>query len=326
MSEPDNTQSDQLMLADDVVLERSSGLAPWKLLVVDDEKVVHAVTSLALDDFELAGRGLMIISAYSAAEARRVLEQHPDVAMILLDVVMESDSAGLDLAKYIREELGNKLVRIVLRTGQAGQAPEHEVITRYDINDYKEKTELTRQKLFSTVYTGLKSYRDLIALDENRKGLLRVINASAEIFERRSLGAFCSGVLDQLIALLYLNNDAMLVQASAFVADRKDSRLTVLAATGVFKRLGQHKVLTLAEIEEVDARERLAEAMAGKNSVYGPNYWASYYRTASGNEQVLYVTARDNFSVPDTEMIELFVKNVAIAHENAKLMDKLQMG
>ncbi|HEY0440781.1 MAG TPA: response regulator, partial [Xanthobacteraceae bacterium] len=113
----------------------------WKVIVIDDDPAVHDGTRFALYDYTLHGDGLEIISAFSAEEGRKVLRQHPDAAIVLLDVVMESDAAGLELVDYIRNELKNETVRIILRTGQPGQAPERRVIIDYDINDYKAKTE-----------------------------------------------------------------------------------------------------------------------------------------------------------------------------------------
>ena len=104
---------------------------PWKVLIVDDEPEVHAVTRLVLGGFRFEGIRLDFLSAHSAAEARSLLRRHPDIAVLLLDVVMESEQAGLELVRDVREELANPFVRIVLRTGQAGQAPEHEVIAAY---------------------------------------------------------------------------------------------------------------------------------------------------------------------------------------------------
>ncbi|MDF1693968.1 MAG: DUF3369 domain-containing protein [Zhongshania sp.] len=315
---PENDNDSLKLAAEPTSQGVVNGLQPWKLLVVDDEKVVHAVTRLALDGFELAGRGLQFINAFSAEEARNHLSKHDDIALILLDVVMETDHAGLDLVHYIRRDLKNKFVRIVLRTGQPGQAPELEVITQYDINDYKEKTELTRQKLFSTVYTSLCSYRDLIALENNRVGLLKVIEASADIFVRRTMSAFAEGVLQQLTALLYLNKDAMLVQPCGMLASADHGSLNVLAATGCYSTFAGSVNISSFDTTVAD---RIKKAMNARSSNYGENYWVSYYVTESGVEQLLYVSAKDVFSVPDIAMIELFVKNVAIAHETIALLE-----
>ncbi|GAB3374860.1 ATP-binding protein [Spongiibacter taiwanensis] len=148
----------------------------WKVLIVDDEDEIHVVTRLALQDFHFGGRHLEFISAYSAEQARSVLRAQPDIAIILLDVVMETDDAGLAIARFIRQELGNHFIRIILRTGQPGIAPERRVLKVYDINDYRAKTELTQDRLFSVIYTALSSYRDLIALARSRHQLIGLVN------------------------------------------------------------------------------------------------------------------------------------------------------
>ncbi len=138
---------------------------PWKLMVVDDEELVHQITKMVLRDFQFDQRPLALISCYSGREACEAMEAHPDIAAILLDVVMETDDAGLEVVRYIREELENRQVRIVLRTGQPGQAPEASVIENYDINDYKEKADLTSQKLLSMVRVAVRAYRDIIRVE-----------------------------------------------------------------------------------------------------------------------------------------------------------------
>lgn len=155
----------------DVAADNSS---LWKILIVDDEAEVHAVTQLALHKFTYAGCGLTFLSAYSAGEAKQILRSHPDIAVILLDVVMENNHAGLDLVKYIREELGNRTVRVILRTGQPGEAPEEAVIRLYDINDYKTKTELTRQRLVATLLISLRVYEHLLQVEASQHQLERL--------------------------------------------------------------------------------------------------------------------------------------------------------
>ncbi|WP_372530175.1 LuxR C-terminal-related transcriptional regulator [Ferrovibrio sp.] len=134
----------------------------WKVLIVDDEPDVHSLTKLLLRNFNYRKRSLAFLSAYSAGEARDILRAHPDIALVLLDVVMETEHAGLALADYIRNELGNKTVQIVVRTGQPGQAPPLTVISNHGINDYKEKTEITQQSMILTVVKALRLYEDFL--------------------------------------------------------------------------------------------------------------------------------------------------------------------
>jgi len=143
----------------------------WKILICDDDRSVHAVTRLALDGFKFAGKELEIISAFSGSEGIKILEQHPDISVILQDVIMETNDAGLQSVKYIREILNNPLVRIILRTGQPADFPESSVLLNYDINDYKSKTELTEQKLFTTLVSSLRAYTTMLSLAESRQKL-----------------------------------------------------------------------------------------------------------------------------------------------------------
>ncbi|MEO5361560.1 MAG: ATP-binding protein [Nitrospirota bacterium] len=155
--------------------EDEQQLAPeaalWKILIVDDDIEVHRATRSSLAEFSFQGKALMLLFASSAAEARKLLQEHGDTAVILLDVVMEDDLAGLNFAKYVREELQNRFVRILLRTGQPGIAPEKSVIVDYDINGFLEKSDLTIQKLYSAIITCLRSYRDIIDLETANRAL-----------------------------------------------------------------------------------------------------------------------------------------------------------
>ncbi|MFA5903956.1 MAG: ATP-binding protein [Desulfobacula sp.] len=141
----------------------------FKLLIVDDENEIHIMTRLVLSDYSYNGATLEFLSAYSGKDAKQLIKAHPDAACMLLDVVMENNEAGLEVARFIREEEKNDKIRIILRTGQPGKAPEKNIILNYDINDYKEKTELTTQKLFTSITTALRSYIHLVDLEKKTK-------------------------------------------------------------------------------------------------------------------------------------------------------------
>ncbi|MBF0193489.1 MAG: EAL domain-containing protein [Magnetococcales bacterium] len=145
---------------------------PWKILVVDDDKDIHSLTNMVLRELVVDDCGVAIISGYSGKDACRIMEEDPSIAVLLLDVVMESDNAGLEAVRTIREELRNSFVRIILRTGHAGQAPELDIISMYDINDYREKTDLSSQQLITAVTTAIRAFRDLRTI-ENLAGRLK---------------------------------------------------------------------------------------------------------------------------------------------------------
>ncbi|MBZ4649127.1 MAG: response regulator receiver modulated metal dependent phosphohydrolase, partial [Desulfomicrobiaceae bacterium] len=169
---------------------------PWKVLVVDDDEFVHRITELALHGYRFQGRGLLFLHAQSAAAARGLLAQHPDIAVIFLDVVMETEQAGLDLVRYVRDELGNSQVRIILRTGQPGRAPERSVVLDYDINDYKQKAELSELKLMTSLTAALRAYEQMQTLALARDGMAALALGTSRMLALRTEAQFAAAALD----------------------------------------------------------------------------------------------------------------------------------
>jgi response regulator RpfG family c-di-GMP phosphodiesterase len=187
--------------------ERAGSFPGWRVLIVDDDPDIHALTELSLRDFRYDGRGLELLRADSGEAARRLLEHDNDIAAALIDVVMETDDAGLKLVNYIRNDLNNHIIRLVIRTGQPGFAPARQVIEQYDIDDYKDKTELTAQRLYTTIRSVLKAYRDLDAIDRNQRGLKLILSATPSLYLSRPerSGDFFQSAIDRLVELCQLS-------------------------------------------------------------------------------------------------------------------------
>lgn len=143
-----------------------------KVLTIDDEAIVHDVTNLVLSDFKFKDSKLNLLNAYNVEEAKDILCKNNDIALVLVDIIMETDDAGFKIIKYIRETLNNQEVRIIIRTGETGGTPKEEIIQNYDIDGYREKSDLSNLKLFSTVYSALKTYNDIQKIKENEKKIL----------------------------------------------------------------------------------------------------------------------------------------------------------
>jgi len=311
--------ADELPDAEDTA---AKPLAPWVVMIVDDDRAVHEVTQLVMSDFEFGGRRLEFINAYSGLEARALLQSRTDIALILLDVVMESEHAGLDLARYIREELQNRHVRIVLRTGQPGQAPEEHVIKTYDINDYKEKTELTQRKLLTVFYAALRSYRDIMMIEASRLALRRSIDAITRVYDSQNLSRFASAVLEQVAHLLgYEAQGLCASRVSAYAASHMEGRLRVLAATAEYSRLLLDKELDTLPAEVRDALDR---ALSARASHFDAHHFVGYYRSSTGNESLLYMEFSEAVDQEARELLEIFCANVAITYESLLLREEIQ--
>jgi adenylate cyclase len=177
----------------------------WKVLIVDDDADIHDVTKFILKNFEFEKKKLHFISAYSAEEAKKLINEHPDTALILLDIVMEDEDAGLKFVKYLREDLHNNAVRIILSTGQPGVAPQTKVVIDYDINDYKEKTELTKEKFFSAVVIALRSFEILRSMEIS----IHTLQSSSKAAERFIMQDYLKILNKKSIAEVQLGDHAI---------------------------------------------------------------------------------------------------------------------
>lgn len=303
--------------------KKAHPISSWKILVVDDDEEVHAITRAVLKDFEFEGKDFKLIHAHSAKEAMETILEHEDTALILLDVVMETDDAGLTFVQYVRNDLNNKFVRIVLRTGQPGQAPQREVVVSLDINDYKEKTDLTVDKLFTTVIAAIRSYRDLINIEEkrlvieqNRKGLKQIIDASASLFEIHSLREFAKGALVQLISILKLNRSSFYMQIDGLSISKTRDNFSILAATGKF---AEYESQMINGNVGKEVREMLEKSLQEEKSIFFDEVFIGYFKSSNGIINIIYVDGCSSLNDEDKKLIDIYSVNVSIAFENLYL-------
>ena len=289
----------------------------WKIAVIDDEPAVHEGTRYALADYQLHGQGLEILSAYSAVEGRRLMRSHPDVAVVLLDVIMESDTAGLELVEFIRNEIRNETVRIILRTGQPGQAPERRVIVQYDINDYKAKTELTADKLFTALTAALRGYQQLQRMVETRRGLEIIIDAASTLFDFKSMQRLAEGVLTQIASLLNVDCAGILVLREP---QSLQESFSVLAGSGCYSRFtgadGSQSI-------DHDLRQLVEEAFVRRQHEFSAQRSVLYIQTVSGSEVVVVLEAARHLSETDRTLVEIFCSRLSIAFDNVLLYEQL---
>ena len=287
----------------------------WRVLIVDDVADVHQATLLALKGVVIEGRTLEFLHAYSAAEARLLLAANTDIAVVLLDVVMETDDAGLQLIRYLRDELGNHALRVILRTGQPGYAPEIDTIRAYDINDYKTKSELTRVRLFTSLTVAVRSYWQIHQLEANRRGLELIVAASAELSKPRGLRRFAEGVVTQLCALLGVDEEG--VVCAAFEARKADPY--VLAAAGRFSEwIGQ----SLQGIPDARVRCRIEEALTQRCHYFGETT-CLFFSIPGSQSLAAFVDVNHALSDVDRKLLEVFCSNISVAFENTQLYQRI---
>ncbi|MDC7241584.1 MAG: DUF3369 domain-containing protein [Spirochaetales bacterium] len=301
----------------------------YKVIVADDDRDVHTVTQLVLKNFLFEGAGIEFIDTYSGKETIQALKDHDDIAVILLDVVMEENTSGLDVVEYTRNILKNDLTRIILKTGQPGVAPEEKVIIDYDINDYKSKAELTAQKFVTTLYTAIRNYRDLRKLANHKKGLEMVIESSSDFYHYNNLKEFFTGLLTQLNTLRNFHSDAFMASTlknpdeDSFIAYSQENSFRLIAGTGRFT--GECE----KPLEEVSTREELKKFLEsrGESSIHykkNSSCFLGYYRGFDNTENLIYLEGE--IKDINEDMIRLFLTNFTFAFDRLFMNRKMITG
>ncbi|MBT0585853.1 bifunctional diguanylate cyclase/phosphodiesterase [Alteromonas oceanisediminis] len=294
----------------------------WNILIVDDDEEIHTVTRLALSDLIVSDRKLNFLHAYTGAQALEVLEEHKrDIAIILLDVVMETDDAGLNVVKHMREQMHLLEPRIILRTGQPGYAPEEQVIKTYDINDYKTKTELTRGKLMTAVIASIRSYQQLRTINQSRIGLQKIIQSAANLLEEHSVKGYCEGIVTQITSLIGLEAEGVVCARAGSVLDKEDDEgVYILGAAGEFASYINERV---EQIHNPVIVEHINRCLKFQKHVFEHSF-SVLYINSSGFEAAVYVNMRHELSELDRQLLEIFLSSVSVGYENVNLFHQLR--
>jgi diguanylate cyclase (GGDEF)-like protein len=305
---------DDLVFLDEAPLRHPRGGRPgWRILVVDDDADVHSATSFALAGLEVQDRPLEFLHAFSASEARALLAREPDIAVILLDVVMEQPGSGLHLVRHIRDTLGMTDVRIILRTGQPGYTPEMEAIRDLDINDYRTKSELTRTKLYTAVAAAVRAYQQLHALGTGRAGLERIVDAGTELMRLHGARDVARSVLQQASALLGQ-------EAAGVLCARDANGLRVLGGAGAGLDLEQRM---LDAEQHAPLAGAVARALAERRAEFTPTCLALYFPGKSGRDFAAAIPLAQPVSDGNRRLLHVFASVVSVSLDNLELVGRL---
>lgn len=294
---------------------------PWYVLVVDDDKEVHTMTSFVMKNWSFENRAIELISAFSSAEAKQILRENNKFSLVLLDVVMEDDNSGLQLVRFIREELNNQFIRIILRTGQPGMAPVRKIINDYEINDYKEKNELTADKLFLAVTASLRSYNHLTTIERNRQGLESVLDATAGLFKDHSINSFADGVLVQISGLVNARDDSIFLQNS----DKKfiPEEIKILAGSGVFQYSGEGPAV-LSDLNDPQMENYVKKALNERSSFFEGNDYVGFFPISGQANNILIFRGLNKISEFKKQLLKIFSVNASMAFKNLYLNKEIE--
>jgi CheY-like chemotaxis protein len=287
-------------------------LDSWKVLIADDEQIIHDVTALALKRFIFHNKPISFYHAYSGVEAGDMLRENPDMAVALIDVVMETDDAGLQAARYIREELNNPFVRIIIRTGQPDAAPEENIIRDYDINDYKSKNELTIQKLKTSMYTSLRMYRDLINLEKQRTVLHRLLDSASNLFEHNQIEEFISEIRVQISKVLGMDRKHTFLLAAS-KKDQSGYLPQILCGNGRFASSTGLSIDTVLSMEDMNI---INNAITKKETIIENGKAVFLTANNQGYYGLIYFAEIEHLSTSNFDLMQLFSRNISMVYNS----------
>lgn len=289
----------------------------WKVLVVDDDADVHEATDFTLAKVKILGRPLKLLHATNAQEALNYLQVVPNIAVILLDVVMEAPDTGLRLVKEFRAR-GYKEPRIILRTGYPGLAPENRVIQDYEVDDYWSKDELTRSRLITSLTTAIRAFDYIRTLSATKAGLEMVIEGTQQLFGNKNLDLFAEGVLRQIAAILRLRPEGAICALGS--SDTTSSNMVVMSGVG---RFAGHVGEAISDLQNIDYDLiRVCEEKYNIPVIIGSKIGLRH-KSATGRELLIYFEHRGDLSESSLVLLQVFSNNLAICFENLALINEL---
>ncbi|MEQ3528710.1 EAL domain-containing protein [Pseudoalteromonas piscicida] len=300
---------------EEVTQEEETTSAFWDVLVVDDDPEIHSVTKLALSNLEFWGKKLRFFHAYSGKEAIEILKEQNNISILLLDVVMETDDAGLNVVRRVREEIKNMAVRIIMRTGQPGYAPEEKVIREFDINDYKMKTELTRSKLVTSLLTAIRSYQQICELEAQSHVLEQILSASRAILGHTDMGSFAAAVVAQLANILDASGEGLV---SGYLDD--DMHLRVFGGSEQYREFFGHGIEQLDNGRVIMQVQNCIDTESHQSTAHD----ITFLLESKNKKAAIYLELEGEPSEAQLKFAEIFLTNVGVGLDNIKLFNELR--
>lgn len=306
-----HSDDDIIELIDDSENTNQPPEQPWRILIVDDDEDVHQVTRFAINsNIEILNRKIEFLSAYSAAEAESILARENNISVILLDCVMETETAGLDLVGKIRNNLQLKDVRIVLRTGQPGYAPESKVIAEYDINDYHTKSDLTSQRLVTTITAALRSFQQLRFVYDSGILFQKIIAATNDLMSKQDPEAFYKAIITHIRSFFAEQIDCLVAVKNPASSDL----IKVKAGSSRFEEFVNKDIKTL---NYNDVSLLVGLAFENWQNVFIKNLGALYI-DAGEKQLVIYLHSPSEIIEYVQNLLFLFSHNISLCAKNLK--------
>ncbi|WMM24210.1 DUF3369 domain-containing protein [Tissierella sp. MB52-C2] len=289
----------------------------WNILIIDNDNFIHQIIKEMNKDLTFEGKSINFHSAYNTKEAIKILEKNKDIVLVLLEMFIEKEDSGLDLVKYIREDIEDEDIRILLMTEKNINGLEDNIILNYDINGYERKSELLCRKMSTVILSSIRSFKDIRVMRNNRKSMEKVVSSISNLYEKDTIGDFLISSLSHLSSLI--NQCRCRIQEedelNSFVAVREGT-------SNIFRMIegkGKYKDCINKTIRESVSTTDLMKI----NKIYNEgehelfdNVYIAKYKSTSGSEAILLVENQIKNNYIDIDLLDIFHKSVSATFDN----------
>ncbi|WP_353093789.1 HD domain-containing phosphohydrolase [Tissierella praeacuta] len=290
---------------------------PWKVLIVDDDNFIHRMLKEVNKNLVFEDKGIMFYSAYTSSEAIEILKENEDVALVLVDVFLEDRDTGLNFVKYIREDVKDFDIRLVLMTGKGSNILQDKIILNYDINGYENKSDLFSKKMKTVILSSLRSFRDIIRIKNHRESMEKVVSYISKLYEKDTINDFLISSLYYLSSLINqckgLGSENCPINSFVGVKQDKTHTFTIIGGTGKYRNLIDNKVEE--NISDNDFIKVSKINKGGDHELFDDCYIARYKSTA-GNEAIIFIERYENIDCIDIELLNVFHKSISATFDN----------
>ena len=311
---------DQFAFSDDD-LPGTSRQPVWRVLAVDDDADFQRATAFALSELELLGGRIELIQAFSCREASMLLAKHHDIALVLLDVVMETEDAGLRLIKALREVIGNRETRVVMLTGEPGLAPAHEVMRDYDINDYWTKSELGAERLLTVLTAAVRGYAQLKAVASARRGLQMIVESSNALFCSKNTRELSAKILSEITSLLNLQTEGIVcVRADEGDASAEPNARIVSASGRFFDSIDAN-----LDVLQPQVAAAVRQCLQAQQTLSLSDCTVLFFpRFQAGSDYACYIDSARALDETELELLKVFSASISRGLYNVALFSRLE--
>ena len=287
----------------------------WRVLAVDDDPDFQRSMAFALSGMCVLGRKIELLQAGSHAEAAQILAREQDIAVMLLDVVMETDDAGLRLARAVREVLGNAELRIVLVTGQPGFAPVREVMEHYDINDYWSKSDLGIERLHTLLTANARAWMQVHTIARARRGLQMIVEASNVLVGARNLNDFSARTIAEIASVLGVAPEGVVC------VRRTRNEVCIIGAAGRYAGTVGKSIDSIATAR---VHEAISTCLREQRTLIRADCMVLYFPSSlAGSEYVAWVEIENELDATEQELLRVFAMNIGGGLHNVALFSRL---